>query len=212
MENYMTNKGYIKLHRSILKWEWWQDENTRTVFLYLLLMANWESKTYRGIEIPVGSLITSRSKLSEKLNLSEQNVRTALEHLQRTGEIEIETTNRYSLVKIVNWGIYQISDSDNQPTGNQQTNQQTNHQINQQTNQRKSLQLVDLNDYANQQTNQQNGTQLTSQLTTYKNIRKEEDKNIYYKAPSKNANKGMITSYTPEFFAELEREVKNEQG
>ena len=208
VENYMTNKGYIKLHRSILKWEWWQDENTRTVFLYLLLMANWESKTYRGIEIPVGSLITSRNKLCANLKMSERKVRTALDHLQETGEIKIEATNRYSLVSIVNWELYQMSDSE--ATNKRPTNRPTNDQPNDQpTDQRKALYLVGLNGVADQPTDQPTNTQTTNQPTTYKNIRKEEDKNIYYKAAKKDANKGMITSYTPEFFEELEREVKN---
>ena len=51
------------------------------------------------------------------------------------------------------------------------------------------------------------------QVTTYKeikNIRSKEEKN--YRPQSFNANKGMLTSYTPELFAELERETRCKDG
>ena len=40
--------GWIKLHRSLLDWEWWHDLPTRTVFLTMLLMANREDKKWQG--------------------------------------------------------------------------------------------------------------------------------------------------------------------
>ena len=32
----MLGSGYIKLYRSLLNWEWYDDINTKTVFLHLL--------------------------------------------------------------------------------------------------------------------------------------------------------------------------------
>ena len=103
----MTEQGYIKLHRSILNWEWYSDINTQAVFIYLLLNANWEDSRYRGHLVPKGSLIAGRKKISEDLNISERNVRTSLEHLKSTNEIAIQPTNRFSIITIVNWEKYQ---------------------------------------------------------------------------------------------------------
>ena len=36
--------GWIKLHRNILQWEWWDDRNTRDLFLVALLLANHKEK------------------------------------------------------------------------------------------------------------------------------------------------------------------------
>lgn len=36
-------RGFIKLSRNILKWEWYKDSNTKAVWLHCLLMAARES-------------------------------------------------------------------------------------------------------------------------------------------------------------------------
>ena len=108
----MTENGYIKLHRSILKWEWWNDDATLKVFLYLLMNANWEDSRYRGFDVPRGSLVTGRKKIAEECHLSEKNVRTAINHLKSTNEVAIKTTNKFSIVTIVNWEKYQCEDSE----------------------------------------------------------------------------------------------------
>ena len=111
-EGRMTEQGYIKLHRSILGWEWWGDANTTRVFLWLLLNAQWEDSRYRGVEIPKGSLIAGRKIIAEEFGISERNVRTSLNHLKSTNEITIKSTNKFSVITIVNWEKYQGFDSE----------------------------------------------------------------------------------------------------
>lgn len=101
------DEGFIKLHRSILKWEWFHDDNTFKVFIYLLLNANWEDSRFRGYEIPKGSLVIGYTALSKNLGISKQSVRTAISHLKSTGEITIKSTNKFSIATIVNWDKYQ---------------------------------------------------------------------------------------------------------
>lgn len=103
----MENNGYIKIYRSLLDWEWWDDNNTLKVFLYLLLNANWEDSRYRGVEVPRGSLIVGRKSIAHALGISERSVRTSLEHLKSTGEVTIQSTNRFSVVTVVNWDKFQ---------------------------------------------------------------------------------------------------------
>ena len=121
----MDNNGYIKLHRSILKWEWWDDINTTRVFIWLLLNAQWEDFRYRGYEVSRGSLVIGRKRMSKELRMSEQSIRTSLNHLKSTNEITIKSTNEYSLVSIVNWGKYQCLDFE---STNELTNESTNNQ------------------------------------------------------------------------------------
>ena len=103
----MTEHGFIKLHRSILGWEWWQDEHTRSVFLWLLLNANWEDSRFQGQEVPKGSLVTSYNSIAQSLKISPRNVRTAIKHLKSTGEVTIKVTNHFSIISIANWEKYQ---------------------------------------------------------------------------------------------------------
>lgn len=124
------NEGFIKLFRSMINWEWYQDANTTRVFLHLLLNANLEESRFKNHIIPKGSLVVGRKTLAETLGISEQNVRTALNHLKSTNEITIKSTNRFSIVTIVNWEKYQVNkkQSTNKVTNNLTNNQPTTNQ------------------------------------------------------------------------------------
>ena len=106
----MTGNGYIKLHRKLLNWGWYKDQNTKAVFLHLLLTANYAESEYMGVKIHPGQTVIGRKSLAKTLGMSEKNIRTALNHLKSTNEVAIETTNRFSIVTIVNWEFYQVGD------------------------------------------------------------------------------------------------------
>lgn len=123
--------GFITLHRKITEWEWYNDPITKTVFMHLLLTANYKASKWRGVTIERGQCIHGRKEMADALGISEQNVRTALERLKSTSEITINATNKFSLITIVNYEKYQdksataTSEStsnltNNQPTTNQQ--------------------------------------------------------------------------------------------
>lgn len=58
--------------------------------------------------------------------MSEQEMRTSLEHLKSTNEITIKSTNRFSVITVCKWEEYQI-DNKNQPA-KQPAHQQTSNQ------------------------------------------------------------------------------------
>lgn len=121
------NNGFIKLFRSIEEWEWYKDQNTKDLFIHLLIKANWEETRYRGHTVPKGSVVTGIHSLAESLGISEQSVRTSLKHLKSTGEITIKSTNRFSIISIANWEKFQgfSEELTNQLTGKLTNNQQT---------------------------------------------------------------------------------------
>lgn len=99
--------GYIKLHRKMTEWEWYSDSNTKTVFLHLLLEANFKPTKYRGVELEAGQLVVTQEALAMKLGLSRQNVRTAIEHLKSTKEITTRKEKGITVTTIENWAMYQ---------------------------------------------------------------------------------------------------------
>lgn len=118
----MLEFGYIRLYRSLLNWEWYTDSNTKDLFIHLLLTANYEPKKWRGITVERGQRVYSRATLSKELRMSEQCVRTALNHLISTGEVTNQTTPQYSIVTIKNYDNYQQVTSEttnSQPAANQ---------------------------------------------------------------------------------------------
>jgi hypothetical protein len=108
----MLESGYVRIFRSFLNWEWYDDANTMRVFLHLILTANWEPKKWHGITIERGQRVYSRSKLAAELKMSERSVRTALNHLISTGEVTNQTTPQYSIITIKNYELYQQSTSE----------------------------------------------------------------------------------------------------
>ena len=119
---------FIKLNRKILKWRWYQDANTFRVFVHLLLTANITDHDFKTIKIKRGQLVTSRKSLSDQLGISQQSVRTAINHLISTNEITSSTTSKYTIITINNYNDYQKVTkllTNNQPATNQQlTNNQ----------------------------------------------------------------------------------------
>lgn len=162
-------------------WEWYTETNTKVVFLHLLLNANWEDGNFKGQTIPRGSLVVGRQKLAKDLGLSERQVRTALNHLKSTNEITIKTTNRFTVVTIVNWEKYQDKEEEptNKTTNKRPTTSPTNDQQNdQQNDQRKLLQTVGLEDIDDQQNDQQFDSKTTNKMTT---IEQYNNRTIYEK-------------------------------
>ena len=132
----MNVNGHIKLDRKILSWEWYDDANTFRVFIHLLLMATHKDGRYRGFEIKRGEVVTGRLKLASALRLSEMEIRTCLNKLKSTNEITTRTTNKFSIISICKYDIYQSFRNENNQQDNQQSNQQpTNNKptINQQS-------------------------------------------------------------------------------
>ena len=104
--------GFITLHRKLLDWEWYNDTNTKTLFIHCLLKANWEEKKWKGILIERGTFITSFQCLSEETNLSVKQVRLCISKLESTKEIVKKGTNKYTLLTIVKYDEYQCVENE----------------------------------------------------------------------------------------------------
>ena len=118
-----TLNGFIKIHRQMLEWGWYKDANTKALFLHLLLVASFKDAEYMGYKIKPGQAVVGYKALSEQLGLSVQQLRTAMKHLEQTGEISKKVTSKFTIVTIENWASYQLEDVE--ATSNQQaTNKQ----------------------------------------------------------------------------------------
>ena len=108
-------KGSIKLHRSIMSWEWYKEPNTMRLFIHCLLKAQYQDSKFKGLTIKRGSFITGRNILGQELGLTPQQVRTILNKLKETEEINISSTTRGTLIEVVNYESYQVSDTPIKP-------------------------------------------------------------------------------------------------
>lgn len=102
--------GYIRLDRTILNLEWYTDANTFKLFLHILLKANEETGQRGGISVPRGAVAISYQELSEETGLSVQNIRTSLKRMKKTGELEVESRGKFSIITVKNYDRYQNSE------------------------------------------------------------------------------------------------------
>lgn len=102
---------YVKISRKILDWEWYTDINTKVLFLHILLKANWKPSRFQGTEVPRGSLVTSQQNMATETGLTIKNVRTALKHLENTGEVAVSRHPKFSVITVKNYNQYQSSGS-----------------------------------------------------------------------------------------------------
>lgn len=184
-------EGWIKLHRKMVDWEWYNDTNVKIIFLHLLLTVNHKEQKWRGQTVLRGQKLTSIEHLADDVGLTIQQTRTALKKLKSTNEITIKTTNKNTLITIEKFNDYQVDIKEN----NKQNNKQSNNPL---TN--------------NQQTN-------NKQITTNKNEKNiKNDKNITIIDDScvdglkevidfYNNNIGLITPYGLEVLSDYAKEM-----
>lgn len=104
--------GFVKLHRKLIAWGWYQDYVVKDVFLHLLLTANFKRTEWQGKTLEEGQVVISYQKIANELGFGVRRVRTAIEKLKLTREITTEPTSRFTVVTIVNWRDYQFNDGD----------------------------------------------------------------------------------------------------
>lgn len=122
----MARPGYLKLWRSIIDKPIWKQSTPeqKTILITLLIMADfnkndWEFEGKQYKTMP-GQFVTSLPSIVAECGkgITIQNVRTALKRFEKLGFLTDKSTKVNRLITIVNWEVYQSSDS----TPNSQTN------------------------------------------------------------------------------------------
>ena len=158
------SSGWIKLHRQLLEWEWYDDINTTRLFIHLLLLANHKDRNWRGINIKRGQLITGRITLSKQTKLSEQQIRTCLGKLKSTNEITTKPTNRNTLITLVKYNEYQDKKESS-------TSKSTNHSTNKQPT---DNQQITTNNNDNNVNNDNKGKDIAVNYSCFLNFNQEQ--------------------------------------
>ena len=116
--------GWIKLHRNLIDWEWYDDHNTTRLFIHCLVRANFEARKWKGISIARGQFWTSIPTLCSETGLSTSQIRTSLNKLKLTGELTVESQAQGRMVTVLEYDQYQADDRqvDSPVTDQSQTN------------------------------------------------------------------------------------------
>ena len=136
-------RGWIAIHRKFIDWEWYSNSEMVHLLTHLIIRANHSDGSWQGAKIKRGQLITGRKVLSVETGISEQKIKTCLKRLKKSGEIELKSTSKYSIITICKYDTYQLKNHESNQQANQQltsnqpaTNQQltTNNNVNKNNN------------------------------------------------------------------------------
>lgn len=108
------NRGYVKLWRKSLEGGWLQNPELWTFWTWCLLKASHKVIVVRvgfqEITLEPGQFVFGRLKASKELKMSERKIRSCIDFLRKAENLTIKTTNKFSIITIVNWTIYQGDD------------------------------------------------------------------------------------------------------
>jgi len=109
------NKGWVKIYRKLLDNPISKKPNYLSIFIYLLLKVNHKDNDIilegKKTIIKRGQFLTSIFSIPEFFNLSTSTVSRILKYLETERIIEKLSTNKYSLITVLNYNLYQDPES-----------------------------------------------------------------------------------------------------
>ena len=70
-------------------------------------MANWKNGEFEGRNVKRGSFISSIGNIAKELGMTSDEVRTAVKHLESTGELTKQSASKFTVFTVKNYDLYQ---------------------------------------------------------------------------------------------------------
>lgn len=113
------HRGYIKMWRK--SFDSGMHRNHKLWVLWTWLLGNVTHKRQKCligskmVQLEPGQIVCGRNRLAAELGLTVQETRSRLAILKKAGNLTIKSTNKYSIITIVNWWCYQRDQPASQP-------------------------------------------------------------------------------------------------
>lgn len=107
MPNFTDDRGFTKFPNSLRRAPWRNKPKTVAVYFFLRINANHFENGFDNITICPGEVVSGRARIAAETGLTEDEVRTAISHLKRSGHITSRSTNSYTVFSFTdkeNWG------------------------------------------------------------------------------------------------------------
>lgn len=118
--------GWIRLHRKLKDSLVFDNPDLLKVWIWCLLKATHDDYTQmvglQEITLEKGQFVFGRKAASVELKMSESKVYRLIKKLENMQNLNIKTNNKFSIITIENWGLYQSDEC----KGEQQSEQQMN--------------------------------------------------------------------------------------
>ncbi len=126
--------GYIKLYRSLLDSQAFQNEGLLKVWIWCLVRANYKErwlpvqvgKGFSEVHLMPGQFLFGRETASKELKMNPSSVRNRIEKLKSMGNLDIKPDSHFSIITVINWDKYQSNEfeegqAEGQPEDRQRT-------------------------------------------------------------------------------------------
>ena len=105
------HRGYVKLWRKSFDSGLHKDPKTFLLWNYILCSVSHKEIDIifnrKKVHLKAGEMATTLNRLAEPLFLSVQNIRTSLKYLEKYENLTSTSTNKYRIISVINWEIYQ---------------------------------------------------------------------------------------------------------
>jgi len=122
--------GWIKTHRKMLQSSVFKNPELFKTWMWCLMKATHKPhKQMVGmieVELKEGQFIFGRKQAALELNLNESKIYRFIKSLEKQTKVELKPNNKFTIVTIVNWGVYQDTENENEQQMNNKrtTNEQ----------------------------------------------------------------------------------------
>jgi hypothetical protein len=107
----MNDFTWIKLYRKLLDSDIFKNEKLLKIWIWILLKANHKENTFllgrQKMTIKSGQFVMGLNKSSDVLDLAKSTIKYWLDYLEKIGKIELKKTNKYTIIIVKNWSLYQ---------------------------------------------------------------------------------------------------------
>lgn len=99
--------NFVKIARSIKYWEWYKNPKVKSVFIHGIIEAEYEDRYENGVLLHRGQFLTTYPRLAYETGLTTKEVRSAVKKLVDGGEWAVKTSNKNSVISVLNYDVYQ---------------------------------------------------------------------------------------------------------
>lgn len=189
------NRGYVKLWRKTIDSGIMQNPVLWTFWSWCLIKASHKPckimVCYQEVPLEAGQFVFGRKMAAKELRLTQQSIRTCVASLVKMENLTIKSTNKFSVITITNWHIYQECENEiNHQINQQLTSNQpaTNQQLTTNKNVKKNIQVKDRLEDINSHC--ANSDESAPMATPKKHIPYTKDFETFWRAYPRKTGKG----------------------
>lgn len=119
------HEGWFKLHRKIVASPIFDNPEALKLWIWMLAKASHKAHGQmvgnQIVAVEAGEFIFGRKAAAAALGMTESKIYRLLKMMEKDGMLEVSSNNKFSIVHIVNWGVYQHGEGENCAAEEQQT-------------------------------------------------------------------------------------------